>query len=63
MDVGSNSIFCNHCACWVHEHRIGLNSRLDNIVDFKCRTCLNTSVTNDDDKKVRLGIAEYAVVD
>ena len=28
-----------------------------------CRTCLNTTVANDDDKEVRLGDVEYEVVD
>ena len=34
-----------------------------NIVNFKCRTCLNPTVANDDDKKVRPGNVEYEVVD
>ena len=38
--VVSNSIFCNHRAHWVHKHS-GLNGRSDNVIDFKCRTCLN----------------------
>ena len=29
----------------------------------KCRTCLNTTVANDDDKEVRLCDVEYEVVD
>ena len=45
----------NHCS--------GLNGKLDNVFDFKCRACLNPNVTNDDDKKVRLGNVEYEAVD
>ena len=32
--VNSNSIFCNHCAHWVHKRCSGLNGRLDNLVHF-----------------------------
>ena len=53
--VGSNYIFCNHCAHWVHERCSGLNRRFENVVNLKCRTCLNLTVANDDDEKVRLG--------
>ena len=41
----------------------GLYGRLYNVVNFKCRTCLNPTVANDDDKKIRLGNVEYDVVD
>ena len=47
----------------MHKHCSGLNSRLDNVVDFKSRTCLNPTVANDDDNKARLGNVEYKVVD
>ena len=62
-DVGSNSIFSNHCDHWLCKRFIVLNGRLGNVVDFKCRTCLNPTVANDDDKKFRLGNIEYEVVD
>ena len=35
--IGSNFIFCNHCIHWVYKFCSGLNGRLDNAVDFKCR--------------------------
>ena len=47
----------------MHKRCSGLNSRLDNVVDFKSRTCLNPTVANDDDNKARLGNVEYKVVD
>ena len=53
----------HHCAHWVKNHCSGLNGKLDNVFDFKCRACLNPNVTNDDDKKVRLGNVEYEAVD
>ena len=61
--VSSNSIFCNHCVHWVHKCCSRLDHRLDHVVDFKCRTYLNPTVANDDDKKVRLGNAECEVAD
>ena len=62
--VGSNSIICNHCAHqWVHKHCNGWNGRWDNVVDFKCRACLNPTVANGDDKKVQLGNVEDVVAD
>ena len=61
--VTSNAIFCNHCAHSVHKHCSGLNGRLDNVIDFKHRTCLNPTVANDDDKKVQLSNVECEVVD
>ena len=57
--VGSGSIFFNYCAHLVHIHCSGPNSILDNVIDFKCRTYLNPTIANDDDKKVRLGKVEY----
>ena len=39
----------------------GPNSRLDNVVDFKCKICLNPTVSND--KKIRFGNVEYEVFD
>ena len=47
----------------MHKRCSGLNGRLDNVVDFKCRTCLSPTVANDDDKKIRLGNVECEVVD
>ena len=41
----------------------GPKGRLNNVVDFKCRTCLNQTVVNDDNNKVRLGNTEDEVVD
>ena len=48
--VGLNSIFCIDCAHWVLKCCHGLSSSLDNVVNFKCRTCLNPPVANDDKK-------------
>ena len=42
---------------------IVLTGCINIVVDFKCRNCLNLTVANDDDKKVRLGNVEYEVVD
>ena len=47
----------------MHKHCSGLNSRLGNDINFKCRTCLKPTVTNDDDKKVGLSNVEYKIVD
>ena len=47
----------------MHKHCSGLNGRLDNVIDFKHRTCLNPTVANDDDKKVQLSNVECEVVD
>ena len=41
----------------------GPKGRLNNVVDFKCRTCLNQTVVNDDNNKVRLENIEDEVVD
>ena len=46
----------------VHKHGNGQNGRLDNVVDFKCRTCLNPTVADADDKKVQLRNVEDMVV-
>ena len=61
--VDTNSIFGNHCAHRVHECCSRMKGRLENVVNFKCRSCLNPSVAYDDDKKVRLGNIKYEVVD
>ena len=50
--LGSNSIFCNHCTHCMHKRSSGLNGRLENVLDFKCRICLNLTVAKDDNKKV-----------
>ena len=47
----------------MHKHCSGLNGRLDNVFNFKCRTCLNPTVANDDYKKVQFRNIEYKVVD
>ena len=61
--VGSNSMFCYHYAHWMHKPYSRLTGRLVKVVNFKCRTCLNQTVANDDDKKVQPGNVEYEVVD
>ena len=48
---------------WVHKHCSGLSGSLDNVVNFKCRTCLNLPVTNDEDKKFELDNVDYEVAD
>ena len=54
--VGSDFIFCNHCIHWLHKGCSGLNGKLDNVVDFKCRTCLNPPFANDDEKRFDLAM-------
>ena len=61
--VGFNSIICNDCANWAHKQCSVLSNSLDNVVSFKCRTCLNPPVTNDDDKKVEIDNVDYEVTD
>lgn len=41
-------------ADWVHKGFSGLGSSLDNVVSFKCRTCLNPPIANDEDSKLSL---------
>ena len=47
----------------MHKCCSGLNNGFGNVVDFKCRTSLNATLANDDDKKVIHGNVEYEVVD
>ena len=61
--VDFNSIVCNDCAPWVHKRFNGMSSSLDNMVNFKCRTCLNSPVTSDKDKKNELDNVDYEVFD
>ena len=45
--VGSNSIFCNGCKCWVHKKCSGLK-RLTKDPDYKCTWCQGTARPLDD---------------
>ena len=38
--VGSNSIFCPKCECWIHARCSGINGKLQNAVNFSCTRCL-----------------------
>ena len=44
-------------------HFSGLKGKLNNVVDFKCRTCLNQTIANYDDNTFRLGNVEDEVID
>ena len=39
--VGANSIFCSQCKKWVHKTCSGINGRLDLVINFRCKTCVN----------------------
>ena len=59
--VGFNSIIYNDYAHCVHKQCSGVSDSLDNVVNFKCRTCLNPPVTNDEDKKFKLDSVDYEI--
>ena len=40
-----------------------MKGSLDNVVNFKCRTCLKAPVTSDENKKVELNNLDHEVVD
>ena len=40
-DVGSNSILCQFCRCWVHKRCSGIRGKLKVDSKFKCQTCMN----------------------
>ena len=62
-DISFNSIFCSDSAHWMHRWCSRLSSSLGNVVNFKCRTCLNPFVTHDEDIKVVHDNVDYEVVD
>ena len=41
--VGSNSIFCGGCLCWIHKKCSGLKGPLRPDPDFRCTQCLGTA--------------------
>ena len=43
--VGSNSILCKSCKCWVHKTCSGIRGRLEVVPDFKCAFCAGKQVT------------------
>ena len=43
--VGSNSILCKSCNCWVHKRCSGIRGRLQVVPDFKCAVCAGKQVT------------------
>ena len=44
------------------KHCSRVKGRLDDVANFKRRTCLNPTVANDDDQKVQLGNVENEVI-
>ena len=46
--------FALSSAHWVHKGFSGLGLSLDNVVNFKCRTCLNPAIANDKDSNLSL---------
>ena len=62
--VGTNSILCTNCNHWVHKRCSDVAGRLDRVVDFRCRKCLNPQqAPNDLERKVDIDGNEYEVVD
>ena len=47
----------------MQKHCSGLKGKLENVVDFKCRTCLNQTIANYDDNKFRLRNVDDEVID
>ena len=43
--VGSNSILCKSCNCWVHKRCSGIRGRLQVVPDFECAVCAGKQVT------------------
>ena len=41
-------------ARWVHKGCSGLSVSLDDVINFKCRTCLNPPIANDENKTLSL---------
>ena len=41
--VGSNSIFCGGCLCWIHKKCSGIKGPLRPDPDFRCTWCLGTA--------------------
>ena len=46
--VGSNSIWCETCKCWVHKRCSGIAGSLLKVKDFKCKRCRNPMELRDD---------------
>lgn len=49
--VGSNSILCPKCKCWVHAKCSGIKGRLANASDFVCTKCRNGNPSGKDVEK------------
>ena len=41
--VGSSSIFCGGCLCWIHKNCSGIKGPLRSDPDFRCTRCLRTA--------------------
>ena len=41
--VGSNTIFCGGCLCWIHKKCNGIKGPLHPNPDFRCAQCLGTA--------------------
>ena len=37
--VGSNSIMCSQCSCWIHKRCSGIRGRLTAVANFVCASC------------------------
>ena len=60
--VGVSSILCTLCNHWVHKRCSGLKSKLASAINFKCKTCLDPQVSDEDYKAVELDGNKYEVV-
>jgi hypothetical protein len=55
--VGSNSIKCTVCKAWIHKRCSGLSMSLKDRTGFRCKTCVNGSLSQSSDmlKEIPLG--------
>ena len=54
--VGSNSIFCTFCNCWIHAWAaVNIHGYLFSVVDFKCKTCAQEVHESTRPKEVMMG--------
>ena len=61
--VGSNSILCTFCNCWIHACCSDIHGHLSSVVDFKCKTCAQEVHELTRPKEVMMGENVYEVVD
>ena len=47
----------------MHKRCSGLSNSLDNVVNLKCKICLNPPVTDNEDKKVEFDNVDYEIID